>query len=246
MRIPKFSCLSYNETTACRSSIACDDGEAPGVGKRVGVACGPAGSSGGAHRFGGGSASGATLLEPIAFSIHFQDIDLVGDAVEQRAGEVLAGNDRGLFPEGEVGGDDGGADFRGACAGPLVLAVLMTEPTDNMQAVARIVRDGLAQHGSSEEHLATDVAMYCHGVASYLEPGVMDESRRNMRDLSWDEKADITGDWVRRHLGSAAAWSKARSRSLLPRKAETIATCFARTANTSPKALERPSARDLS
>ena len=32
-----------------------------------------------------------------------------GDAVEQRAGEALAGEDGGPFLEGQVGGDDGGA-----------------------------------------------------------------------------------------------------------------------------------------
>ena len=32
----------------------------------------------------------------------------MGDAVEQGAGETLAGEDRGPFLEGQVGGDDGG------------------------------------------------------------------------------------------------------------------------------------------
>ena len=36
---------------------------------------------------------------------------MMGDAVEQRAGEPLAGEDRGPFLEGQVGGDDGGAVF---------------------------------------------------------------------------------------------------------------------------------------
>ena len=35
----------------------------------------------------------------------------VGDAVEQRAGEALAGEDRGPFLEGQVQGDDCGAVF---------------------------------------------------------------------------------------------------------------------------------------
>ena len=34
---------------------------------------------------------------------------MVGDAVEERAGEAFAGEDRGPFLEGQVGGDDGGA-----------------------------------------------------------------------------------------------------------------------------------------
>ena len=36
---------------------------------------------------------------------------MVGDAVEERAGEALAGGDRRPFLEGQVGGDDGGAVF---------------------------------------------------------------------------------------------------------------------------------------
>ena len=36
---------------------------------------------------------------------------MVGDAVEQRAGEALAGEDRGPFLEGQVRGDDCGAVF---------------------------------------------------------------------------------------------------------------------------------------
>ena len=44
-------------------------------------------------------------------SLDRQDVDMVGDAVEQRAGEALAGEDRGPFLEGQVGGDDGGAVF---------------------------------------------------------------------------------------------------------------------------------------
>jgi len=34
---------------------------------------------------------------------------MVGDAVEERAGEAFAGEDRSPFLEGQVGGDDGGA-----------------------------------------------------------------------------------------------------------------------------------------
>ena len=77
----------------------------------MGGACGPTGSSGGARLLRGGSASGAALLEPVALAIHLRDVDMVGDAVEQGAGEALAGEDRGPFLEGQVGGDDGGAVF---------------------------------------------------------------------------------------------------------------------------------------
>ena len=41
-------------------------------------------------------------LEPIAVCVHLQDMDMVGDAVEERADEALAGEDRGSFLEGQV------------------------------------------------------------------------------------------------------------------------------------------------
>ena len=49
------------------------------------------------------------MLEPVAFPVHLQAIDVVSDAVEQRAGAARAGEDRGPFLEGKIGGDDGGA-----------------------------------------------------------------------------------------------------------------------------------------
>ena len=67
---------------------------------------GPRGQAG---LFGRVLASRPALLEPVALAVHLQDMDMVGDAVEQRAGEALAGKDRGPFLEGQVRGDDGGA-----------------------------------------------------------------------------------------------------------------------------------------
>ena len=94
----------------------------------------------------------------------------------------------------------------------------MAGSTDNIEAVARAVcAKCLAHDGESEKELATDVDMYWHVVASYLEAGVMDESGREIGDRSWDEKVDITGDWLRRHPESAAAWRMARFGSSLPR-----------------------------
>ena len=67
----------------------------------------------------------------------------------------------------------------------------MTGPTDNIEVVARAVcAKSLAHDGQSDEQLATDVEMYWHVVASYLEAGAMDETGREIGDLSWDEKAD--------------------------------------------------------
>ncbi len=40
--------------------------------------------------FGRAPVSGPALLEPVAFPVHLQDVDVVGDGVEQSAGEALA------------------------------------------------------------------------------------------------------------------------------------------------------------
>ncbi len=63
-----------------------------------------AGSNGGPA-----STSESALPELVALAAHFQDVDIVGDAVEQSAGEALAGEDRGPLLEGQVGGDDRGS-----------------------------------------------------------------------------------------------------------------------------------------
>ena len=87
----------------------------------------------------------------------------------------------------------------------------MIGSTDNIEAVARAVcAKTLGHDGKSEEKLAADVEMYGHVVAAYLEAGVMDESGREIGNRSWDEKLDITGDWLRRHPESAAAWRMTR------------------------------------
>ena len=54
---------------------------------------------------------------------------MVGDAVEQRAGEALAGEDRRPFLEGQVGGHDGGA-------------VLVAPAEDVEQQFASSLREG--------------------------------------------------------------------------------------------------------
>ena len=52
--------------------------------------------------FGRALASRSALPEPVALAVHLQDMDMVGDAVEQRAGEALAGEHRRPFLEGQV------------------------------------------------------------------------------------------------------------------------------------------------
>jgi hypothetical protein len=55
--------------------------------------------------------SGAALPETIAVAVHLEDVDVVGQPVEQRAGQTLGAEDLGPFVEGQVAGDQGGAAF---------------------------------------------------------------------------------------------------------------------------------------
>ena len=43
-------------------------------------------------------------LEPVALAVHFQDVDVVGEPVQQRPGEPLRAEDLGPLVEGKVGG----------------------------------------------------------------------------------------------------------------------------------------------
>jgi len=49
------------------------------------------------------------LLEPIAIAVHLQDVDVVGEAVEQRAGEPFGGEHASPLVERQIAGDDGRA-----------------------------------------------------------------------------------------------------------------------------------------
>jgi hypothetical protein len=46
------------------------------------------------------------LLEPIAVAVHFQDVDMVREAIEQRTGEAFGGEHARPILERKVGGDD--------------------------------------------------------------------------------------------------------------------------------------------
>ena len=75
--------------------------------------CGPTGSSVGwvvgsvCRR----SLTPAALIEPIAVAVHLEDIDVMGEAVEERAGQAFEAEHLGPFVEWQVGGDQGGAAF---------------------------------------------------------------------------------------------------------------------------------------
>jgi hypothetical protein len=67
----------------------------------VGGASGPSGSSG-CRSVGLGFDFGFALLEPEALAIHLEDMDVVCQAVEERAGEAFRTEDLGPFIEGQV------------------------------------------------------------------------------------------------------------------------------------------------
>ncbi len=50
-------------------------------------------------------------LEAIAVAVHLQDVDVVGEAVQQGSGEPFGSEDCDPLVEGEVGGDQDGAAF---------------------------------------------------------------------------------------------------------------------------------------
>ncbi len=51
------------------------------------------------------------MREAVGLAVHFQDMDVVGQAVEGRAGEAFLAECGGPFVERQVRGDDGGAAF---------------------------------------------------------------------------------------------------------------------------------------
>ena len=54
------------------------------------------------------------VLEPVALAVHFQDVDVVGEAVQQGSGEAFRAEDLGPLVEGQIGGHQDGAPFRSA------------------------------------------------------------------------------------------------------------------------------------
>ena len=51
----------------------------------------------------------AALVEPVAVTVHLEDVDVVGEAIEERAGEALGAEHLGPFVERQIGGDQGRA-----------------------------------------------------------------------------------------------------------------------------------------
>ena len=46
------------------------------------------------------------VFEPVAIAVELEDMNVVSEAIEQRAGEPLGTEHAGPFVEGEVRGDD--------------------------------------------------------------------------------------------------------------------------------------------
>ena len=53
--------------------------------------------------------AGPTLREPVAVANHIEDVDVVGQAVKQSAGQPLCSEGLGSFVERQVAGDERGA-----------------------------------------------------------------------------------------------------------------------------------------
>ena len=51
--------------------------------------------------------SGSAVGEAIALAVHLEDADVVGQPVEQCAGEALGAEGLGPFIEGQIAGDQG-------------------------------------------------------------------------------------------------------------------------------------------
>ena len=54
------------------------------------------------------------LLEAIAVAVHLEDVDVVGEPVEQGARQPLGAEHAGPFVERQIAGDDGGSRARSA------------------------------------------------------------------------------------------------------------------------------------
>jgi hypothetical protein len=55
----------------------------------------------------GDTLAALALFEPVTVAVHFQDVHMVCEPVEQRAGQPLGGEHAGPFVERQVTGDNG-------------------------------------------------------------------------------------------------------------------------------------------
>ena len=51
------------------------------------------------------------MFEPVAFAVHLENVDVMGQAIQQRACQPLGAKDFGPLIEGQVRGNDDGPAF---------------------------------------------------------------------------------------------------------------------------------------
>jgi hypothetical protein len=51
------------------------------------------------------------VFEPVTVTVHLEDVNVVSEAIEQRAGQAFGGEHTGPFIEGQIAGDDDRAAF---------------------------------------------------------------------------------------------------------------------------------------
>ena len=51
------------------------------------------------------------VLQPVTFAVHLQDMDMVGQAIQQCAGQPLRSQHFGLFGERQIAGDERGGSL---------------------------------------------------------------------------------------------------------------------------------------
>src|SRR3974377_1417119 len=76
------------------------------------------GAGGGGSAARGGLALSAPLLESVAVALHLQDVDMMGEPVEQGAGEAFGAEHFRPFLKRQVRGDDRRAGLGALAGGP--------------------------------------------------------------------------------------------------------------------------------
>ena len=76
------------------------------------------------------------MIEAKTFAVHFEDMDMMGETVEQRPGQALRAERLGPFVEGEIRGDEASASRCIAAGRPRFGIGAVLSPTVNSRPVA--------------------------------------------------------------------------------------------------------------
>src|SRR5882757_4552041 len=87
------------------------------------------------------------LFRPIAVAVHFEDVDVVGQSVEQRTGQPLGPEHAGPLVERQIAGDDGGAAL-----------VALAEDLEQQLAAGRRQRD-IAEFIDDQQLVTSQLAL---------------------------------------------------------------------------------------